>query len=337
MPIRFFCEACEARVKVPEGSEGRKMKCPRCSTVQRVPTDPAKHVEAGALPPSQQKEGEKNKSSDSAEAVIQEAPTGSPEPSPEMAGAGEAAEEEIFEVADDEEEGAEALEEDLAELVAAAGDPEDDGEADDVPSPAGLVVEEAPEAPAESPEKARPGSPVNEAPEPEQALQPIAPEGEDEEEAEDLDPILRMQQETEKAPEPESEPEPEPEPEPERDEEEDTATALQAAAAGERSQAAAPAPTPSPAPSPAPSPKGRRGRVPGYTALFLLSWLFRIVAVFQVVGAIVLVAMSADQEAITMEQRVAGVGAGIFFALIWWGLGELMAAVRDAARNSYRH
>lgn len=37
MPIRFHCEACEARVKVPGGSEGRKVKCPRCGHLQRVP------------------------------------------------------------------------------------------------------------------------------------------------------------------------------------------------------------------------------------------------------------------------------------------------------------
>src|SRR5690606_26027930 len=33
----FHCEACEARVKVPGGSEGRKVKCPRCGHMQRVP------------------------------------------------------------------------------------------------------------------------------------------------------------------------------------------------------------------------------------------------------------------------------------------------------------
>ena len=37
MPIRFACQQCKARVKVPDGSEGRTMKCPRCGFLQRVP------------------------------------------------------------------------------------------------------------------------------------------------------------------------------------------------------------------------------------------------------------------------------------------------------------
>jgi len=37
MPIRFHCFSCDARVKVPDGSEGKRMKCPRCGAVQRVP------------------------------------------------------------------------------------------------------------------------------------------------------------------------------------------------------------------------------------------------------------------------------------------------------------
>ena len=37
MPIRFACAQCDARVKTPDGSEGKKMKCPRCGHLQRVP------------------------------------------------------------------------------------------------------------------------------------------------------------------------------------------------------------------------------------------------------------------------------------------------------------
>ncbi len=39
MSIRFHCQACEARVKVPEGTRGRRVKCPRCGELQRVPTE----------------------------------------------------------------------------------------------------------------------------------------------------------------------------------------------------------------------------------------------------------------------------------------------------------
>ncbi len=37
MSIRFTCQHCDAKIKVPNGSEGRKMKCPRCGLTQRVP------------------------------------------------------------------------------------------------------------------------------------------------------------------------------------------------------------------------------------------------------------------------------------------------------------
>ncbi|MCC7409913.1 MAG: hypothetical protein IT442_17735 [Phycisphaeraceae bacterium] len=37
MPIRFRCESCQAKIRVPEGSEGRKVKCPRCGLIQNVP------------------------------------------------------------------------------------------------------------------------------------------------------------------------------------------------------------------------------------------------------------------------------------------------------------
>jgi len=36
MPIRFHCENCRARIRVPDGSEGRRVKCPRCGCLQRV-------------------------------------------------------------------------------------------------------------------------------------------------------------------------------------------------------------------------------------------------------------------------------------------------------------
>jgi predicted Zn finger-like uncharacterized protein len=37
MPIRFRCESCESRIKVPDGAEGRRVRCPRCGHLQRVP------------------------------------------------------------------------------------------------------------------------------------------------------------------------------------------------------------------------------------------------------------------------------------------------------------
>lgn len=37
MPIRFRCQDCRSRVKVPEGTQGKQVKCPRCGRVQSVP------------------------------------------------------------------------------------------------------------------------------------------------------------------------------------------------------------------------------------------------------------------------------------------------------------
>lgn len=37
MPIRFRCQSCDARIKVPDGTEGKKVKCPRCGGTQRIP------------------------------------------------------------------------------------------------------------------------------------------------------------------------------------------------------------------------------------------------------------------------------------------------------------
>ena len=51
MSIRFACHQCQARIRVPDGSAGRKVKCPKCGTSQRVPAESqADRVEAAAEP-----------------------------------------------------------------------------------------------------------------------------------------------------------------------------------------------------------------------------------------------------------------------------------------------
>lgn len=39
MHIRFHCDDCGTKIKVPEGAEGRQVKCPRCGAVHRVPAE----------------------------------------------------------------------------------------------------------------------------------------------------------------------------------------------------------------------------------------------------------------------------------------------------------
>jgi len=38
MPINFTCNACQKEIRVPDGTEGKKTKCPFCQAVQTIPT-----------------------------------------------------------------------------------------------------------------------------------------------------------------------------------------------------------------------------------------------------------------------------------------------------------
>ncbi len=46
MPIEFQCNICGTKLRTPDGSSGKKTKCPKCETVLDIPEPPA------ALPPS---------------------------------------------------------------------------------------------------------------------------------------------------------------------------------------------------------------------------------------------------------------------------------------------
>src|SRR5690554_4173576 len=37
MPINFACSNCQRTIRVPDGTEGKKTKCPRCEHVQPIP------------------------------------------------------------------------------------------------------------------------------------------------------------------------------------------------------------------------------------------------------------------------------------------------------------
>ncbi len=62
MPLRFLCQACESRMKVPDGSHGRKVKCPKCGMMQLVPSqaeiDKQNLTDAGETKPKQEPAGE---------------------------------------------------------------------------------------------------------------------------------------------------------------------------------------------------------------------------------------------------------------------------------------
>lgn len=39
MPIDFDCAVCKHRIRVPDGAEGKRTKCPKCSAIQPVPSE----------------------------------------------------------------------------------------------------------------------------------------------------------------------------------------------------------------------------------------------------------------------------------------------------------
>src|SRR5690606_22295664 len=49
MSIDFPCTNCQRTIRVPDGSEGKKTKCPQCEEVQRIPGERRDVSDAGAL------------------------------------------------------------------------------------------------------------------------------------------------------------------------------------------------------------------------------------------------------------------------------------------------
>lgn len=37
MPIEFICQVCKQQIRVPDGNEGKRTKCPHCSAIQPIP------------------------------------------------------------------------------------------------------------------------------------------------------------------------------------------------------------------------------------------------------------------------------------------------------------
>jgi len=58
MPIDFPCNNCQSKIRVPDGSGGKKTKCPKCATVQVIPTGtaPPSNPTPPVNPPSEKKE-----------------------------------------------------------------------------------------------------------------------------------------------------------------------------------------------------------------------------------------------------------------------------------------
>lgn len=57
MTIRFHCPECQVRIKVPDGTEGKSVKCPRCGSIQKIPQAAGEVVHAQAGQPSNKSAG----------------------------------------------------------------------------------------------------------------------------------------------------------------------------------------------------------------------------------------------------------------------------------------
>lgn len=56
MPIRFQCGKCQTRIKAPDGSGGKDVKCPNCGQRARVPTSKPKRASPAAKPDKKTKQ-----------------------------------------------------------------------------------------------------------------------------------------------------------------------------------------------------------------------------------------------------------------------------------------
>lgn len=61
MPIDFPCSSCHQTVRVPDGTEGKKTKCPKCQQIQVIPgKDPLGSPTAPTPPPASQPPAKKD-------------------------------------------------------------------------------------------------------------------------------------------------------------------------------------------------------------------------------------------------------------------------------------
>jgi len=58
MPIRFVCEKCGKNLRAPDGSEGKKVRCPTCDNLQTIPLEEEPVYEAEEVAKAGQQEDE---------------------------------------------------------------------------------------------------------------------------------------------------------------------------------------------------------------------------------------------------------------------------------------
>lgn len=330
MPIRFQCEDCQSRIKVPDGAEGRKVKCPRCGAVhpvphpQMVPAAPEPVQEQYDPPPAPDKDTAFDPLASLAGAAIQDdipsfpAPESDPQPVPES-----------FFPDDPAAAPSDQFQDDLLPQVPQESDDEADDEAD--PLSALAAMSEAPDQ--------EPVDPFDGEPPPRQqtglALEPPEPEPHYPLQALASAPMPKpaaMKQVV-----PVARPKPKPQP---------IAKPPTAPKPPTQSKPRSPEPSPRVVPSPSPAvravaqaipvmgepvtavPRRRRlaAKKPS-TLLTCLGWALRVLAFCTVGGAVKLVLVASDLKW-PMGEQVFVLLAGLTAAVVVWTVGEIALVVR---------
>lgn len=342
MPIRFHCEDCRARIRVPDGAEGRNVRCPRCGAVQRVPsksTTTSQMLEAGEAGDLES---------------LAAAGVGS-----EAAGTSSEAQTSV---------GLESPQEHVEQMLSRHDEPSDDAgsEAEDHPQSEHDDLDEADPlaalaAMADSPAVPGPVDELNEHDEP--GLSPP-------DEPEVQSPIAARAQAAFAAasssagyssgpvpvarpkPQPAAKPTVEPSPvfvqprQPELD-------PLELATGTQSVSLSAHRPSPRPKAQPIPLGSGvalsatsrptpmpthataTTGRAPAYQAMLIFGWVLRVMAFFLVGGSVKLLLVAAGLEW-PVSDCLFLLLAGLAVAAVVGAVGEIVFAVRDIARNTSR-
>lgn len=362
MPIRFECSSCQARIKMPDRTQGRKAKCPRCGFIQRVPdsrptaASPTKDdvdespSATSVAPPPEAIEQPDNQENDTASALA--ASAGDVEPSHEVTesdavdsldgGArdtGDHADEQVDEQSDDEAGGLrfeddkpasyesdEPGDDDVYDkLLPDREDPSDSSAIDDLVS---LGTPPTVDEPNELAESVAASSDLSDD-EPEES-----PDGDALDEPGDIEEVDDGDEADDAAggdmltvaPTAASRPAPESISLSSENRQADTTERVDAPAS---TRITIPPATPRP---PVATPPRSTSRAPGYRSMTVAGWVLRILAAGLSMSVVAERFTGSPFDLKALSLLIASLG----FAALMWGIGEVVLGIRDVARNSFR-
>jgi len=361
MPIRFECSSCQARIKMPDRTQGRKAKCPRCGFIQRVP------------------DSKPTTASPSKDDVDESPSATSVAPPPEA-----------IEPPDDQENDAASLPAASAGDVELSGDDTDPDAADSVDIGAGEKVDHANEEVDEQSgdeagdlrfEEDRPATYESDEPGDDDVYDKLLPDREDPSDSSAIDDLVSLgappaddepNEPAESAAassdlfadEPEESPDGDALDEPRDIEEVGDGDEADDAAGGDvltvaPTAASRPAPEsislssenrqadttervdapeskritiPPAVPRPPVAPPRSAVRAPGYRSMTVAGWVLRILAAGLSMSVVAERFTGSPFDLKALSLLIASLG----FAALMWGIGEVVLGIRDVARNSFR-